>query len=309
MQHCLNPSCLHTCCRRFRSTSHTRVRNDVDTVVDHVGTGTCSSLLMMLLTGQSTAPTLASSLHPLQTPQKTPAQPPPPLYVTPSRVTSHCSERVVDSYNLVHAYAAQARANGGVIRENCQATDGAFQAEGSAGHSHWRVNLQGADGRRDCICARAVINCAGLHGDSVEHAFLNHASFKIIPRKGDFVVLNGCSLQVPLNHIILPMPNQRTKGVLLTPTLSGHFLIGPTAVDISDREPRSAQCDEPAARHLLTFAREKLKLGSESVVTTYAGLRPATQQQDYVIQARSDKNWVTVAGIRSACCSYPPVFL
>ena len=67
---------------------------------------------------------------------------------------------MIDSYNLVHAYAAHAKANGGVIRENCQAVDGAFQEDGASedeSKRHWRVNVQDADGRRDCICARSDI--------------------------------------------------------------------------------------------------------------------------------------------------------
>ena len=208
-------------------------------------------------------------------------------------------ERVIDSYDLVHAYAAHARANGGVVREHCQAVGGLI-VQGREGERHWRVNVQDADGQCDCICARAVINAAGLHGDSVDQAFLNRVSFHIIPRKGEFVVLRGCSLQHPLRHIILPFPSQRTKGVLLTPTLSGHLLIGPTAVDVSDRDARTARCDDATALHLLKFARQSLKLDSrESVAATYAGLRPATQHQDYVMQAHADELWVTVAGIRS----------
>jgi glycerol-3-phosphate dehydrogenase len=163
------------------------------------------------------------------------------------------------------------------------------------------VNVRDADGRCNSICARVVINAAGLHGDSVDRAFLNRVSFKINPRKGEFVVLHGSSLEVPLKHIILPFPSERSKGVLLTPTLSSHLLIGPTAVDVSERLPRAAQCDESSAQRLLSFAREKLKLiGRASVVTTYAGLRPATEHQDYVIEAHADQCWVTVAGIRSA---------
>jgi hypothetical protein len=86
---------------------------------------------------------------------------------------------------------------------------------------------------------------------------------------------------------------------LLTPTLSNHVLVGPSAVDVTERDARAAQCDSDTAQNLLAFAREKLKLNGERVVTTYAGLRPATQFQDYVIQAHAEKQWVTVAGIRS----------
>ena len=205
-------------------------------------------------------------------------------------------ERVIDSYDLVHAYVAHARANGGVIRENCLAVGGTVTDEGQR---HWRVHVQDLNGQCDCICARAVINAAGLHGDSVDQSFLKSVSFNIIPRKGEFVVLKGCSLQHPLRHIVLPFPSQRTKGVLLTPTLSGDLLIGPTAVDVSERDARAARCDDSASVHLLKFARQKLKLVSESMATTYAGLRPATQHQDYVIEAHDDRLWVTVAGIRS----------
>jgi len=209
---------------------------------------------------------------------------------------------VIDSYDLVHAYAAHARANSGTLREYSQAVDGSIHGEGTSGDGRrfWRVNVLAADGQRECICARAVINAAGLHADGINRAFLNDSSFDIMPRMGEFAVLAGSSLQVPLKHIILPFPSQRTKGVLLTPTLSGHVLIGPTAVDVAERDARAARCDESTAQHLIQFAREKLRVRScETVVSTYAGLRPATQHQDYVIRAHADKLWVTVAGIRS----------
>jgi glycerol-3-phosphate dehydrogenase len=40
-------------------------------------------------------------------------------------------------------------------------------------------------------------------------------------------------------------------------------------------------------------------LANIDVSATYAGLRPASEHKDYVIEAVKEKNWITVGGIRS----------
>jgi glycerol-3-phosphate dehydrogenase len=78
-------------------------------------------------------------------------------------------------------------------------------------------------------CAIAV-NCAGLHADDVAR-LAGDDSFEIYPRKGEFLVFDPPGGD-PLEHIILPVPTARTKGVLVFPTIDGKVVAGPTAVDL-----------------------------------------------------------------------------
>jgi glycerol-3-phosphate dehydrogenase len=40
-------------------------------------------------------------------------------------------------------------------------------------------------------------------------------------------------------------------------------------------------------------------LWQEPITASFAGLRPATQQLDYIIEALPKEKWIAVAGIRS----------
>ena len=147
------------------------------------------------------------------------------------------------------------------------------------------------------IRANHVINCAGLYGDRVEAALLGHQDFTIRPRKGQFVVFDKAASQY-LNAIILPVPDARTKGVVLTRTIFGNLLVGPTAEETDDRH--RATTTRPELDALITRAVEILPaLRDMAVTATYAGLRPATEFKEYRIRHEPRRNWVTVGGIRS----------
>ncbi|OUR76576.1 FAD/NAD(P)-binding oxidoreductase, partial [Alphaproteobacteria bacterium 46_93_T64] len=94
------------------------------------------------------------------------------------------------------------------------------------------------------------------------------------------------------------VPTEHTKGIVVTRTIFGNVLVGPTA---EDQESRSdASTDENALSSLLASASEIIPaLGSVPVTAVYAGLRPATERKHYRIKARPDRNWITVGGIRS----------
>ena len=144
--------------------------------------------------------------------------------------------------------------------------------------------------------AKVVINCAGLFGDVVESIHQQTPTFSIKPRKGQYAVFSQSSASL-LNSIIFPVPTEKTKGVLLFPTVYGNIVVGPTAEDQSDRlkaEISPAVIDNLTGRAM--FILPSLK--EHAVVGTYAGLRPATEHKDYCIQAHKD-SWITVGGIRS----------
>ena len=61
--------------------------------------------------------------------------------------------------------------------------------------------------------------------------WFGHDEFTIAPRRGQLIVFD--KLARPLvSSIVLPVPTQRTKGVLVAPTVYGNVLLGPTAEDM-----------------------------------------------------------------------------
>ena len=195
-------------------------------------------------------------------------------------------ECIIDPWSAPYAYLQQALDNGAEVFLSCEVTDGKF------GEGEWQIETS-----RGSLKARHVINCAGLYGDLVEQALRGTSAFAITPRKGQFVVYDKAAASL-LKAVILPVPTARTKGVVLFRTVFGNLAVGPTAQDQEDRD--DASCDEASLRGLMAAGEEMLPaLAGMPVTATYAGLRPATQFQDYQIAADKARNWISVGGIRS----------
>lgn len=146
------------------------------------------------------------------------------------------------------------------------------------------------------IQARWVINAAGLYSDEV-HGHFGHTSFKVTPRRGELIVYDKMSRQL-VNHVLLPVPTAITKGVLISPTVYGNVLLGPTAEDLPDKTATDTSSN---GLHSLLAKGEKIlpALLQEEVTATYAGLRAATEHSDYQISLHADQNYICVGGIRS----------
>src|SRR5205807_2081973 len=95
-----------------------------------------------------------------------------------------------------------------------------------------KLTLHAASGER--LSARVLVNCAGLCADTVAR-LAGDDSFAIYPRKGEFLVFEPPA-EGALEHILLPIPSERTKGVLVFPTVDGRVVAGPTAVDQTDKD-------------------------------------------------------------------------
>jgi len=195
-------------------------------------------------------------------------------------------EHVIDPWSPFLAYVLEAQNLGAAIVRDACVTGGDFD-----GRAWTLATTQGA------FRAGTVINCAGLFGDTVEKMLLGTASFDIRPRKGQFVVLDKAAARL-LTAIILPVPTERTKGVLLARTVFGNVLVGPTAEEQTDRE--RVAVSEPELRKLLDRAAELVPaLRDMPVTAAYAGLRPATEAKHYRIHRVEGRNWITAGGVRS----------
>jgi len=193
-------------------------------------------------------------------------------------------EHIIDPWSAPLAYVRQGIAHGGVVLRNCRVTGGRF-------NGIWHLETSQGE-----VTADLVINAAGNQGDIVE-AINRPAPFKITPRKGQFVVFDKPAARF-VKAIILPVPTERTKGIVICRTAFGNLLVGPTAEDQEDRV--HATVDEAALRQLVARGAEMLPgLANVDVSAVYAGLRPATEFKDYQITAQPDRRWITVAGIRS----------
>ncbi|MEU3165730.1 NAD(P)/FAD-dependent oxidoreductase [Streptosporangium sp. NPDC006930] len=146
------------------------------------------------------------------------------------------------------------------------------------------------------VRARWVVNAAGLGADVVDRLF-GHDRFTVTPRRGELLVYDK-SARPMADRIVLPVPSSRGKGVLISPTVYGNVLLGPTAEDLTDRTDTGTS--EQGLRFLLDKGEKLMPdLLREEVTATYAGLRAASDHPDYLIEADAGRRYVLVGGIRS----------
>lgn len=195
-------------------------------------------------------------------------------------------EHLIDPWSAAHGYLMQALANGAVLMR---------QAEVLAGrHAGGRWHLMTRAGQ---VSADLVVNAAGLWGDEVDRRVTGESWFTIKPRKGQFVVYDKTAAGLA-GHILLPVPTQVTKGIVVCRTAFGNLLVGPTAEEQDDRE--HATVERATLQGLMRRGQEILPaLAGHEVTAVYAGLRPGTEAKEYRIRTDLAPGYICVGGIRS----------
>ena len=149
--------------------------------------------------------------------------------------------------------------------------------------------------------AKYVINAAGLYADKIA-AFVGD-DISVHPRRGEYMLLDREEGGL-VSHTIFRCPSKMGKGILVSPTVDGNLLLGPTAEDIEDKE------DTATTAKGLASVREKaceqvkgINLGK--VITSFTGLRAVGSTGDFIIKA-SAPGFITLAGIESPGLSAAP---
>ena len=194
-------------------------------------------------------------------------------------------EGIVDPFSTSFAYLLDAVSNGATYLPSSPITA-----------SRRERGLWVLASRTDEFRARVVINCAGLQADAVE-ALADYADFKILPRRGQYIVFDKSARRL-VEMIVKPAPSQYSRGIYIAPTIFGNVLAGPTAEDVADSGDRRVTA-EGLANIRQAIGTMLPNLLDCPVITTYAGMRPATEESDYRIIPRLEDGWLTVAGIRS----------
>lgn len=192
---------------------------------------------------------------------------------------------IVDPFGLTVALAENAAANGAEFKFNAPVT--AIERAGEA----WQVTAGG-----ESLTARTVINAAGVYADKFHNRFVELASgddtlqtamtvaaepLSIVARKGEYYLLDTTAGQ-HVRHTVFMLPTAMGKGVLVSPTVHGNLIVGPTASDVEDKESTNttpAGLAEVVSKSSLTVKNVPFR----EVITTFAGLRAHQAAHDFVI--------------------------
>jgi glycerol-3-phosphate dehydrogenase len=145
--------------------------------------------------------------------------------------------------------------------------------------------------------AKVVINCAGLHSEEIAK-MIEPVDWKINPRKGEYYVLDHYAPGL-VNHVLFPLPSEKGKGILVTMTTSGNYLVGPSSEVIEDKEDFSTD-----ALTLADVKRQAMmmvpNIPFREQIRVFAGLRATPSTHDFIIEAsKAYKEFINVAGIES----------
>ena len=144
---------------------------------------------------------------------------------------------------------------------------------------------------------RCIVNAAGVYAD-VLHNMVSRRKLRITPRRGDYCLLDK-SAGSHVSRTVFALPGKEGKGVLVTPTVHGNLLIGPTAIDIREKEGTNTTA-EGLAQVIKKAGKNVKNLPLRQVITSFSGLRPHEDGQEFIIEEAEDApGFIDCAGSES----------
>ncbi|MDD6667864.1 MAG: NAD(P)/FAD-dependent oxidoreductase [Lachnospiraceae bacterium] len=200
---------------------------------------------------------------------------------------------IVCPFNLTIALAENAADNG--VEFFLNTTVEKVERDGD----HYRIETDGK-----VIEAKAVVNAAGVYADAINNMVSAH-KYHIIPRRGQYKLLDKTAGQ-HVRRTIFQLPSKMGKGVLVSPTVHGNLIVGPTAEDIDDKEGINTTSEglDSLSR---TAALSVKNVPLYEVITSFAGLRAHEEGGDFVLgEAEDAPNFFNALGIESPGLSSAP---
>jgi len=198
---------------------------------------------------------------------------------------------IICPYELTVAAIGNAMDNGADLALDFEVTDIQKNANSYKVFSHDRV-----------IESRFVVNAAGINADAIA-SMIGDISFDIHPRRGEYMLLDK-ECGTLCTHTIFRTPTKLGKGILVSPTVDGNLLAGPTSIDITDKDDKSTT-PEGFAKIIAEAGENLVSFPAGKVITSFCGLRAVGSTGDFIIDSPADR-FVNVAGIESPGLSASP---
>lgn len=144
---------------------------------------------------------------------------------------------------------------------------------------------------------KVIINAAGIYSEEI-HKMIEPIDYTLIPRKGEYFILDHYSDSL-VKHTIFPLPTSKGKGILVSPTTGGTYLVGPSAEVTFSKDDVST--DKATLDDVRRQASEMVpSIPFNQVIRTFSGTRPTPSTHDFIIGfAKKDDHFITCSGIES----------
>ncbi len=196
-------------------------------------------------------------------------------------------EGIIDPFTFTVALAENSASNGVVYKLNTEVL----------GINVENNKIKSLETNNGNIEADYIINSSGVYCDEIAN-MVRKSNYTVNARRGEFFILDK-NTECKVNSIILPIPTKITKGKLMTPTIHGNMLIGPTAEDLDDKEDKSTTLEG------LNSVIEDVKklvpnVNPNDTIKQYAGNRAAKTPAVLEIDMYDDlEGFVNLSGVRS----------
>ncbi len=148
---------------------------------------------------------------------------------------------------------------------------------------------------KDEYVAKVVVNAAGVNSDIINN-YVSDKKEKIMPRKGEYYVLDHFN-EPYVSHTLFSVPSSKGKGVLVSPTTHGNFLIGPSSEFVGDRSDKGT--DSLTLKEVLNQAYRLVDaIPMQHLIREFSGLRAYHESNDFVINSPCP-GFINMLGIQS----------
>ena len=203
------------------------------------------------------------------------------------------SAGIVCPYELTIAATENAVSNGVDFKRNCKVTaidfaDGEFALTTTLGS----------------IKTKYVIDAAGAHSDEIAR-MIGDESVELVIRRGEYFILDK-AVGNTVSHTIFQCPTKMGKGILVSPTVDGNLLIGPTADDIDDKDDTATTLD--GLNTVKTYSVKSCpSVSTRNAITSFSGLRAHPVSDDFILgPSKLNEQFIHASGIESPGLSSAP---
>lgn len=200
---------------------------------------------------------------------------------------------IIGPYELTIAAVGNAMDNGVELKRNFPVS--------AITRKKTHFTVASANGK--CVQGKYIVNCAGGYSDQIA-ALVGDDFFRIIPRAGEYMLLDKAE-GMRVSHTLFQCPTNEGKGILVSPTVHGNLLVGPSAAKVST--PDSKDTTAAGLSEVSRLAAKSVpSVDFRQVITSFAGVRSSVSQGDFMIEAsRNAPGLIHAAAIDSpglTCC-------
>lgn len=190
---------------------------------------------------------------------------------------------IVCPYDLTISAMGNAMDNGVILRCNFHVNDISREKDCFV--------IKTADG--DCVYGKYVINCAGGYSDRIAK-MVGDDFFDVIPRAGEYMLLDKAEGDL-VSYTLFQCPTKEGKGILVSPTVDGNLLVGPTASKVISAEAKDTTPDGLATVERLA-QKSVPSIQFRQVITSFTGVRASEKNGEFILAASENAPGFVHAG-------------